>query len=77
MHITVDGRTILNADPQYIGTPPPELTPQALRAGGTTADPWKLALLPTFAAAAMSQTAANIDITTDGRNFTMNVTYPD
>lgn len=53
MKVTVDGRTIMDADPKYIGKPPPELTPDQLRKGGAKLKPSQIALATVFSMYAM------------------------
>lgn len=53
LRVTVDGKTILDGNPRYIGKPPPELTPDQLRRGGTKLKPGQVALAQVFAMYAM------------------------
>jgi len=53
MKVTIDGRTILDGNPTHIGKPPPELTPDQLRRGGTKLKPSQIALATVFSMYAM------------------------
>lgn len=73
MKVTIDGRTIIDADPKYVGKPPEELQPEQIRKAGKKFKPWQLALASVFSVHAMKgqvSTMVNIDFSEEDWTMT-------
>ncbi|GAA2436087.1 hypothetical protein [Mycolicibacterium llatzerense] len=53
LKVVVDGKTILDGDPKYVGKPPEELAPDKIRAAGKKLKPSQVALATVFSIYAM------------------------
>lgn len=53
LKVVVDGKTIMDADPKYVGKPPEELAPEKIRAAGKKLKPSQVALATVFSIYAM------------------------
>ncbi len=78
MLITVDGRTILDGDPKYVGKPPEELAPEKIRAAGKKLKPAQVALAQVFAMYAMQgQITGAISFDFDNADWALSVKMVD
>lgn len=74
MKVTIDGRTILDGDPKYVGKPPEELAPDKIRAAGKKLKPSQVALAQVFAMYAMQgQVTGMVTFDFDNADWTLSV----
>lgn len=78
LKVTIDGRTILDGRPEYVGKPPEELAPEKIRAAGKKLKPSQVALAQVFAMYAMQgQITGAISFDFDNADWALSVKMVD